>query len=210
MAYDPTLTAPRRQGTVVTVPPVGHPLALADAKLHLRIETGDTWQDDQIDLLCAAVHRKLENELGYPVLRQTRRTDLNGFPIDPCTDRAIWLGGGDNPAIASLTYYDAAGVSQSLTGSDYVLDAVSRPALILPAPGTVWPACQRRPGAVAITWTAGWANAAAVPEDLVHAQKLLLGHWFENREAVLAGTIATTLPLGWDECLEQHRLKGFY
>ena len=209
MSYDPTLAEPLRQGTRVTVPPVGHPLSLADAKLHLRIESDDTWQDDQIDLLCGAVHRKLETDLGFPVLRQTRRTALDGFPAGG--DRAIWIGGGDDPAISSFTWLDSTATPQPLTaGTHYVLDAISSPARVVPIPGTSWPSPLRRPGAVVIDWTAGWAMAAAVPEDLMHAQKLLLGHWFENREAVLAGTIASEVPLGYQALVEGWRSRALY
>lgn len=204
MAYDPMLTTARRLGTVVTVPPVGHPLALADAKAARRIDAADTWEDDEIEALCAAVHRKLESDLGFPILRQTRRTVLDAFPS--ASDPAIWLGGGDSPAIEAIEYLDTAGAAQTMAVADYVLDEWSKPARVLPA--RTWPSCSAQPGAVKIDWTAGWASAGDVPEDLMHAQKLLLGHWFENREAVVLGTISSAVQLGWDALLEPYRLNG--
>lgn len=204
MAFDPTLTSARRLGSVVTVGPVGHPLALADAKAHLRIDAADTWEEDSIEALCAAVHRKLESDLGFPILRQTRRTVLDAFPSSATP--AIWLGGGDSPAIEAIEYLDTAGDAQTMAEADYVLDEWSAPARVLPA--STWPACSAQPGAVKIDWTAGWETAADVPEDLMHAQKLLLGHWHENREAVVLGTISSTVQLGWGALLEPYRLIG--
>lgn len=201
-----TALSPWRQGTVVTVAATVEPISLADAKLHLRIETADTWQDDQIDLLIAAARAKLETDLGYPVMRQTLRTELDSFPLQPVLCPAVWLGGGAGAAVDSIVYIDSAGASQTLDPAGYVVDAVSAPAMVLPAPNTIWPAVLRQPGAVKITWTAGWTSAAAVPADLVHAMKLLIGHWFENREAVVVGTISSAVQLGWDALVQPHRM----
>lgn len=205
-AVNSTVATPWRQGTVVTVPPSIEPISLADAKLHLRIEPSDTWQDDHIDLLIVAARAKLEADLGFAVMAQTLRTDLSCFPSRPATYPAVWLGGGASAAVSSIVYIDSAGAEQTIDSADYLVDAVSSPALVVPAPGKAWPATQHRPGAVRITWTAGWASAAAVPSDLIHAMKLLLGHWFENREAVVAGTISGVVQLGWDALVQPHRM----
>ncbi|BBG85360.1 hypothetical protein AHGSH82_025050 [Aeromonas hydrophila] len=37
------------------------------------------------------------------------------------------------------------------------------------------------------------------------AALLLIGHWYTNREAVVTGTIATTLPLAYDSLIRPYR-----
>lgn len=191
----------RRQGTIVTVPSDGFPLSVDDAKRQLRIDLAATDQDEFVAQLVAAAHSKVENDLGFPIMRQTRRTSLYGFPCG-----LLWLGGGVNLTVLTVKYYDAAGVQQTLTGADYVVDAVSRPAYIMPAPLKTWPATQARPGAVEIEWQAGWVNPSDVPSDLLHAMKLLIGHWDQNREAVVVGSISTVLDMAVDELLRPYRV----
>lgn len=190
-----------RQGTIVTTPPTEHPLSVADAKLQLRIDPEDTDQDAHIGKLCASAHRKIEHELGYPILQQTRQTHLFGFPVGP-----IWLGGGAGLEVTALRHFDATGTLQTVASTDYVVDAISRPATVAPAPTKTWPSAQRRAGAVQIDWTAGWANPAAVPEDLLHAMKLLVGHWDQNREAVIVGTISSEVQIALEDILRPFRL----
>lgn len=190
-----------RQGTIVTVQPQGHPLSVFQAKRQLRIEAGDTDQDDHIASLCAAAHRHVERALGYPILRQTRETHLSHFPRGP-----IWLGGGAGLSVLQLRYADTAGTMQVLPANAYAVDAVSRISQIWPTASTTWPATAPRPGAVVVEWQAGWTSPADVPDDLLHAMKLLVGHWDQNREAVVVGSINSDLRVALDDLLAPFRL----
>lgn len=190
-----------RQGTIITVNSDGSALSVFDAKRQLRIEPQDTDQDDHIGELCAAAHRKIERELGYPVLVQTRETHLSGFPRGP-----IWLGGGEGPSIVSIRYRDPLNAVQTLDPSAYSLDAVSRPAQVFPAPLATWPSTVCTPGAVVVEWRAGWPNPSDVPEDLIHAMKLLVGHWDQNREAVIVGAVPAVVQIALDDLLSQFRV----
>lgn len=193
----------RRQGTIVTVQADGHPLSVADAKRQLRIDSDDTSQDEHVASLVAAAHRHVEASLGYPIMRQTRRTSLYGFPCG-----LLWLGGGINLTVVSVKYYDSAGVQQTMSASDYIVDAVSRPAYIMAAPLKTWPVAQTRPGGVEVEWQAGWVNPSDVPEDILHAMKLLIGHWDQNREAVVVGSTSATLDMAVDGLLFPHRVMA--
>lgn len=190
-----------RQGTIVTVPSDGFALSVMEAKRQLRIEPENTDEEDHIADLCAAAHRRIERELGYPILRQTLQTHLTGFPRG-----AIWLGGGDTAAVVSITYIDANGDPQTLAPSGYRLNAVGRIAEVYRAPNTTWPRVQCQPGAVVIEWTAGWLSPTDVPEDLIHAMKLLVGHWDSNREAVVVGSIASEVQETLDDLIYQFRV----
>lgn len=42
-----------------------------------------------------------------------------------------------------------------------------------------------------------------IPETYLLAMMLLIGHWYENREAVVTGTIATIIPLAYEQLLDE-------
>lgn len=194
----------RRQGTRIVDRSSGHAVSMAAAKRQLRIEPDDTDQDEYIEELCAAAHQFVESQLGFPIMRQTRRTDLSGFPSG-----AIWLGGGAALTVGAVKYIDAAGTQQMLASSDYIVDAVSIPAALHPAPLKTWPSAQARPSAVQIEWTAGWANPADVPADLIHAMKLLIGHWDQTREAASLGTLSKEVEFAIAATLAPYRIQFF-
>jgi hypothetical protein len=47
------------------------------------------------------------------------------------------------------------------------------------------------------------------PEDLMQAILLLVGHWYENREASVIGVIPASVPFGLDEIIREHRTYTF-
>lgn len=50
--------------------------------------------------------------------------------------------------------------------------------------------------------TAGWATAADVPGNLKQAIRMLVAHWYENRETVVVGTITSEVQFGVDQLLQ--------
>lgn len=189
-----------RQGTRVTVPSSGYAVTTATARNQLQLESGDTSKDTELARFIAAAHAYVEGRLGYPILDQTRATHLTGFPD---AGRPIWIGAGADLAVTSVQYYDTTGAQQTLSGSNYILDSVSLPARLTLAPTlTDWPETQDRPGAVIITWTAGWADDTEVPADIAQAVLLLVGHWDLNREA--AGRVEGALVFAVDALLDNH------
>lgn len=63
------------------------------------------------------------------------------------------------------------------------------------AEGAYWPDVATRPEAVRVTYQAGHAPAR-IPQAVVQAARLMVGHFYENREAVVVGVPAQDLPLG--------------
>lgn len=53
-------------------------------------------------------------------------------------------------------------------------------------------------------FTAGTGDEWEAPEDIKQAVLLLVGHWFENREAVVVGTITAEVKLGVDALIDGH------
>lgn len=51
------------------------------------------------------------------------------------------------------------------------------------------------------------AEDGVLPDDLVFAGLHLVGHWYENRQAVITGPIATEVALGVDVLLQPFRTE---
>lgn len=60
-------------------------------------------------------------------------------------------------------------------------------------------------GEVVIEFRAGYSEAT-LPEEIQHAVLLLVGHWYENRQEVVTGTIATQVPAAAESLLWMSRM----
>jgi hypothetical protein len=77
----------------------------------------------------------------------------------------MWLPMAAPLQSATVTYYDASGVLQTLSTSVYGIDdTVSEPGCIYLKPNQVWPSVQAgRPLAVEIDYVVGWTSRRSVP-----------------------------------------------
>ena len=56
-----------------------------------------------------------------------------------------------------------------------------------------------------IDYVAGFGEAADVPPDLKQALLVLVGHWFEHRDAVLVAGAGAVIPFGFDRLVASYR-----
>ena len=87
-----------------------------------------------------------------------------------------------------------------------MVDLISEPARIFPAPGYSWPyQNQYVPGQVVIDFTSGTYGDGAVlntcPQTIVMAMLLTIGHFYHNRRSHLRQTRSRRSPLGVAELL---------
>lgn len=188
---------------VRTVAPSSTLLELADAKAHLRVRHSD--EDAFIESLIAAAEAHLDGYtgvLGRALVTQEWSRSFDGFPA--CNSFRLPLGPlGD---AVSISYYDAAGDVQSFTDFHAVADAIG-PMVVL-TDGSQWPSTATRPDAVTVTWTCGYGDVDDVPSAIIHAAKLLIGHWFANREAVNVGGDLSELPMAVNALIAPYRSVG--
>ena len=123
---------------------------------------------------------------------------------------ATGAGSGTGTATASgiIKYYGTDNTVYYMDGSDYFVDTKSEPGRISLAYGEVWPSTTLRPAnGVCIVFTAGYGSAASsVPQNIKAAILLLLGHLYENREAVIVGQTAVAMPMGVEALLWKNRV----
>jgi uncharacterized phiE125 gp8 family phage protein len=52
-----------------------------------------------------------------------------------------------------------------------------------------------RGDAVTVTYVAGYGNASDCPQLAQHAIRMLVGHWYENRESATVGAEVREVPM---------------
>lgn len=183
--------------------PTAEPFELTEAKAFLRVFHTD--EDDLIESLIVAARQHAEAYTGRSFIATV--WDAKGCSF-PCHGEPMWLERA--PLLTSpapvVTYTDTAGVSQTWSSSLYTVDAPAGPwarrGRIFLNYGESYPSVRYIENAVTIRYSAGYGTAAtAVPDGIKTAMKMLIAHWYRNREAVVTGTITATIPMAVDAML---------
>jgi uncharacterized phiE125 gp8 family phage protein len=170
--------------TLVTAPTI-EPVSLDEAKAHVRIYAND--DDAMLSSLISAARQSAERFMNRAILTQTW-----DFFCDllPCGNEPLELPmAAPLQSVTSLKYYDADGTQQTWSSSNYVVSVSKEPGTIRLAYGISWPSVRVRPDSITVRYVAGWTSAALVPYPIKQAILLLIGHWYNNREEVVAGTM---------------------
>lgn len=211
---------------VVKTPPAAEPISLAEAKAHLRVDITD--EDALIQNYIRAARTTLESTYDVAFVQQSLVLGRDYFPTSynlgwsPTSGWAYgdtWMSQYDTmelrygyislrppvQSITSVTYLDpATGNPVVWPSSNYMLDADSQPGRLTLALGKTYPPTAPLMGAVKVEFVTGNPTPALVPDDQKQAIKLLCGHMYLNREAVLTGTrlVAILVELGVDYLMD--------
>lgn len=168
-------------------------MTLAQAKAHLNVFHTD--DDDLITSLIEAATAAIDGPSGIGIAlgSQSWRMSLDAFP-----NGVIRIPLNPVTAITSITYG-----SETLDADEYGIDLDQTPAVIYPILGS-WPYAEAKPGLIKVTFTAGDASP---PRDLIQAVKLMIGHWFRNKEAASDKPLRE-VPLAVESILARHRVTG--
>lgn len=187
-------------GLKLITPAASMAVSLELAKTHLRVD--GTTDDEYITMLVNAATGQLEKATNRAIGIQTFKLTLSGWP----TGGKIVLPNPPLVSVEQVQYVDTAGTLQTLDPTQYIVNDDEEPATITPAPNAVWPETEDQSNAVTIDYAAGYA----VPPEAIKAAILLVtGHWYENREAVITGTIATDLPLAVQYIVDEFSVRRF-
>jgi len=153
----------------------------------------------------------------YETMRRTWRYNFDtyvGAPVELPRGPAVYVTTADGYAydMPRVRYFNSAGTLTTLIkDTDYIHDLDSNPPRLQLPPMTYWPHTQPgRSNAVEVDFVVGYGtNAAACPPLLQTAIQLLAAHWYEHREAVVTGTIATEIPLAVDSILRLYQMGDY-
>lgn len=200
----------------LVTPPTIEPISLVEAKRNLRVDHDD--DDATIAFLITVATQYVDARSGWhgdALITQTWQLVLDQFPLPspsccclPVTPSGVPPAALEMPfpplqSVTSIKYIDQNGAQQTMPALDYTVDTTSKPGRIIPV--TAWPTTKAVANAIEIEFVAGYGDAADdIDAPIRQGLLLLIGHWYENREQVLAqyeGS-ATVLPIPFGvECL---------
>ncbi len=183
---------------LVTPAPTPGLIKLADAKAQLRIEPGDTYDDALITGLILSASDLVQDYTARRYLPETWNWILESWyepmvlPLAPATH-------SDQVAINEITYAPLSGPPMlTLDTSIYWARPAGPTVKIVKQWFVIWPFLGDAPERVIVNFSLN-AGVPAVPMRVQHAVKLLVSHWYQNRDAVVGvdgRDSSTELPLG--------------
>lgn len=202
--------------------PTKEPITLDEAKNHLRVDGND--EDALIANLIAAAREIAENFTGRALMPQSFEYILDDFPRNSAASENCIEFKSDNlnpikndlskirmpkpPTITvnSIKYTDSTGTVNTWDSTNYLVDYESEPCRIAPKTAGAWPSfIPATLNAVRINFTCGYAEGT-LPKSIIQAIKLIVGHLYENREAVNIGWKAREMPFGAKFLLASYRI----
>lgn len=154
-------------------PPASEPVTVAEMRSYLRIESAD--HDALLAELIAAARDTVESDCGLSLITTTWRSYQNIK-----SPRSVRIGADffdqidvDRGPVLAITALTLSGVTTSFTG--WQTRGPMGKAVYAPVGLDL--------SAVKIDFTCGYSAANLIPPRLIRAIKLLVAHWFENRQA---------------------------
>lgn len=164
------------------------PVTVAQARLHCRAVSGSE-EDDWFDIAIQAAREMVEAWTNTQLCRVTLVQKLAAFPAGS----RLRIARPPLSSVDHIKYYDTSNELQTLSSSYYSVSIDSMPGYVELGNSYAWPTTYIRDDAVIVTTQSGYGSEGQVPAPLRQAILMLVAHWYENREAVLTGSISKEL-----------------
>ena len=184
----------------VITPASTYPVSLTEAKSHLKVDT--TADDTYITSIIKAATQLSEE--------YTNRFFIDTVIDQTCSDFAQLqtLFKSKVSAVAHVKYYDSDNSLQTLSATVYDTQLNYEPSQIQLADDKSFPEITKRNDAVVARYTVGYGSAASdVPEIIKQAILLTIGNFYQNRNSVVIGRIATELPMNVKWLLDTYKVQ---
>lgn len=179
----------------------GEPVSLSEAKAQCRMAEDDS-QDGFIASLIPSARAYVERVAGYALVAATRTESFKRW------GDFIELSRRPIASIETLAYIDEAGEAAEYEG--FLASLGGYPVRIYPGVDDSFPALASG-GEITVTYTV--SAVAATSEEYLIAKRailLLIGHWFENREAAVIGSASSEVDLAVCSLLDTLRPVSAY
>ena len=175
------------------------PVTTAEAKLWMRVSIST--DDTLIASLITAATTYLEGQMNREFIDETLILKLDRFLNE------VELPGSPLDSVTSVVYIDTSGDTQTVSTDVFTVDTVAEPGVLRLGFNQTWPIPRTTPNAVTVTYVSGYGAAGSdVPEEMKTAIKILVAHWYENREAVVVGTITKEIELSVESLIWKNKV----
>ena len=193
---------------ILVTPPLVEPVDLDEVKKQRRFSS--TSLDTRFDGWISAARQQFEEETGIALITQTRLFLMETFPIQD----AIGFWRAPVQSITSIAYGEPGSPDTEMDPADYEVFPTTVTKGPYPNPGGVrlvtgasWPTTDDRPGAVRITYQAGFGDAPGDVPELIRDYALMqyIGNYHKWAESMSEKSVSL-LPLGVAELKRQASL----
>lgn len=186
------------------------PLTLAQAKEHLRVVDFDD-DNDYITGLITTARRTVEKATRRALWTgQTWQAGYADFGSFETVRGRLSVPKPPLTAISSVQYYDSSNTLQTVSASSYVKDdsGSDRAILGFTSAFTVPTLSCDYAAPVRVNFTAGYADAGAMPDGLLQAMKYLIQHFYDNRSPVGINVNLNEMPISFQYLLNQYTVPN--
>jgi len=183
---------------VLKTAPSATAISLAEAKIHLRIDSDFNDDNDYITALIGVATNQVEEFTRRRLMSQTYNLYFDEFP--PYIDLQV----GIVQSVTHVKYYDTSNTLVTLAASNYDLDDKIKPGRIYQSNDGSFPDTFERPNAVEIEFVVG-RTANEVEDAIKQAMLIIVGRYYEQRQDVVLGTQVAELPLMVEYMLTPYR-----
>lgn len=196
-----------KKGLVLTTEPTIRPITRPEVKEHLRIDPDNDSEDAFIDTIISASTEYFQSRSWRQLMTATYTQYLDEFP-------SLWVELDKPPlqSVTSIKYDDLNDVEQTLAASVYQVDTFSQIGRVMLSDGESFPTTFTKLNAVRIEYKAGYGDARDDVPDLIKSTvKLLVAHFYENRDFVqrMGNVSEIPIPQGIEVLINQHSIRSF-
>ena len=167
----------------VITQPASEVVATDVMKNNLKLD-GITADDSLVATLLIAARQRCEEYCNIKFIDTVVEQVWDEFPRGAKFQNCLNLTIGNASAVESFKYYDEAGVIQTWSASNYILDTYSKSGRICTAANVDYPTIDTdRINAIVVRYTSGFGSSAStVPDAIKHAIMLQASYLYSNRE----------------------------
>lgn len=173
-------------------------LSVADAKTFLRVDSSD--EDALISDLISVAVESVQKYTGHVFsYNETMELNLQRFeavnlPLTPIV------------TINSISYRDVSNVQQTLNASSYWIEPLASTSNVLRFKGTTPNLYKYSSHPITVSVEIGYEETESIPPMMIHAVRLLVSQYYDQRENFIVGTsVSTELPNGLKSLLSPFR-----
>ena len=174
------------------------PLSLQEVKSHLRIELGETDEDDLLEAMITTVREYTEDYTGRALIRSHRAAYFDNWSTNHCcllpypplvaiTSSTAITGNSSGAAVA---YKDSTRGWNSFSSTGWIADTVSIPGRLCLEYDEDWPTkTLHNVNPIKVHFTCGYSTSSTgIPKTIKSAMKIMISDLYEQRESFIVGT----------------------